>query len=93
MGVHDNHAQHIKTKERTGKNIEGKESEMITTINLLIVGVALFSYFAFTSPAPCPRKYRVTQEKGGVLVNPTDIHRYCELDYGGKFVLKDEYKE
>ena len=63
---------------------------MITTINLLIVIVALFSYFAFTSPVPCPRKYRVTQERGGVLANPTDIHRYCELDYGGKFVLKDE---
>ena len=63
---------------------------MITTINLIIVIVGLFSYFAFTSPEPCPRKYRVTQEKGGVLVNTTDIHRYCELDYGGKFVLKDE---
>ena len=63
---------------------------MITTINLLIVGVGLFSYFAFTHPEPCPRKYRVTQEQGGVLANPTDIHRYYELDYGGKFVLKDE---
>ena len=62
---------------------------MITTINLLIVGVGLFSYFAFTSPEPCPRKYRVTLEQGGVLVNPVDIHRYCELDYGGKFVLKE----
>ena len=29
------------------------------------------------------------QEQGGVLANPTDIHRYCELDYGGKFVLKE----
>ena len=63
---------------------------MITTINLLIVGVGIFSYFAFTSPEPCPRKYRVTQEHGGVLANPTDIYRYCELDYGGRFVLKDE---
>ena len=63
---------------------------MITTINLLIVGVGLFSYFAFTSPEPCPRKYRVTQEQGGVLVNSADIHRYCELDYGGRFVLKEE---
>ena len=62
---------------------------MITTINLLIVGVSLFSYFAFTSPEPCPRKYRVTQEQGGVLASPTDIHRYCELDYGGRFVLKE----
>ncbi len=62
---------------------------MITTINLLIVGVGLFSYFAFSSPEPCPRKYRVTQEQGGMLVNPVDIHRYCELDYGGRFVLKE----
>ena len=62
---------------------------MITTINLLIVVVGLFSYFAFTSPEPCPRKYRVIQEQGGVLVNLADIHRYCELDYGGRFVLKD----
>ncbi len=65
---------------------------MITTFNLIIVIVSLFSYFAFTAPEDCPRKYRVTQEKGGVLVNPTDIHRYCELDYGGKFVLKDKFK-
>ena len=66
---------------------------MITTFNLIIVIVSLFSYFAFTAPEDCPRKYRVTQEKGGILVNPSDIHRYCGLDYGGKFVLKDEYKE
>jgi hypothetical protein len=66
---------------------------MITTINLLIVGVGLFSYFAFTSPEPCPRKYRVLQENGGVLVNLGDIHRYCTLDYGLNFVLKDEFKE
>ena len=63
---------------------------MVTTFNLIIVIVSLFSYFAFTAPEDCPRKYRVTQEKGGVLVNSTDIHRYCELDYGGKFKLKKE---
>ena len=63
---------------------------MISTINLIIVIVGLFSYFAFTSPEPCPRKYRVTQEKGGDLAHASDIFRYCELDYGGKFVLKDE---
>ena len=65
---------------------------MITTFNLIIVIVSLFSYFAFTALEECPRKYRVTQEKGGVLVNSTDIHRYCELDYGGKFKLKIEYE-
>ena len=63
---------------------------MITTFNLIIVIVSLFSYFAFTAPEDCPRKYRVTQENGGVLVNSTDIHRYCELDYVGKFKLKKE---
>ena len=66
---------------------------MITTINLLIVGVGLFSYFAFTHPEPCPRKYRVLQEDGGALVNLGDIHKYCILDYGLNFVLRDEYKE
>ena len=55
---------------------------MITTINLMIFGAGLFSYFAFTHPEPCPRKYRVTQEEGGVLASPVDIHRYCELGYG-----------
>ena len=63
---------------------------MITTINLLIVIVALFSYFAFTSPEPCPRKYMVTKNHGGELAILADIHRHCELDYGGRFVLKDE---
>ena len=63
---------------------------MVTTFNLIIVIVSLFSYFAFTAPEDCPRKYRVTQEKGGVLVQPSDIFRYCELDYGAKWVLKDE---
>ena len=62
---------------------------MITTINLIIVIVALFSYFAFTSPEPCPRKYRVTQDRGGELAQASDIFRHCELDYGGKFVLKE----
>ena len=62
---------------------------MITTINLLIVGVALFSYFAFTSPEPCPRKYRVLQERGGILTNLGQIHNYCILDYGHKWVLKE----
>ena len=62
---------------------------MITTINLLIVGVSLFSYFAFTSPEPCPRKYMVTKEQGGELAILADIHRYCTLDYGGRFILKE----
>ena len=66
---------------------------IISTINLLIVGVATFSYFVFTRPEPCPRKYRVLQKDGGVLTNLGDVQKYCTLDYGLKFVLRDEYKE
>jgi len=60
---------------------------------MLIVQALVISWIVFTTPEPCPRKYRVTQKQGGMLVNPANIHRYCKLDYGGKFVLKDEYKE
>ena len=63
---------------------------MITTINLLIVIVALFSYFAFTTPEDCPRKYRVLQKNGGVLTNLGQIHKYCDLDYGHKWKLKNK---
>ena len=73
--------------------IKNEESMIISTINLLIVGVATFSYFVFTRPEPCPRKYRVLQKDGGVLTNLGDIQKYCTLDYGLKFVLRDEYKE
>jgi hypothetical protein len=66
---------------------------IIPTATLLIVNGLIFSWIAFTTPEPCPRKYRVTTENGGLLASPTDIHRYCELDYGGKFVLKDEYTD
>ena len=68
-------------------------SMIITTATMLIVQALVVSWIVFTTPESCPRKYRVTQEKGGMLVNSSDVHRYCELDYGGKFVLKDEYKE
>ena len=66
---------------------------MFTTINLLIVGVSLFSYFAFTTPEDCPRKYRVLQKNGGVLTNLGQIHNYCELDYGHKWKLKEKKNE
>jgi len=68
-------------------------SMIITTATIIIVQALVVSWIVFTTPEPCPRKYRVIQEQGGALASPTDIHRYCELDYGGKFVLKDEYKE
>ena len=66
---------------------------IITTATVIIVQALIVSWIVFTNPEPCPRKYRVTQESGGALASHTDIHRYCELDYGGKWVLKDEYKE
>ena len=65
---------------------------MITTINLLIVGVSLFSYFAFTAPEKCPRKYMVLQKQGGVLTNLGQIYEYCALDYGHRWVLKEGEK-
>ena len=63
---------------------------IITTATVIIVQALVVSWIVFTTPEPCPRKYRVTQENGGVLVNAADIHRYCKLDYGGRFVLKEE---
>ena len=64
---------------------------VITTTTLIIVQALIVGWIVFTRPDRCPRKYGVTQERGGVLENSADIHRYCELDYGGKFVLKEEY--
>ena len=51
---------------------------MITTINLLIVGVSLFSYFAFTAPEKCPIEYMTLKEDGGKLDNLGHIYKYCE---------------
>lgn len=66
---------------------------IIPTATILIVNALIFSWIAFTNPEPCPRKYRSTTENGGLLVNAADVHRYCELDYGGKFVLKEDIIE
>ena len=66
---------------------------IITTATVIIVQALVVSWIVFTHPEPCPRKYRVTQEHGGVLTNSADVHRYCELDYGGKFVLKEVDKQ
>ena len=60
---------------------------------MFILQALVIGGIIWTTPENCPRKYRVTQEKGGVLATLTDIHRYCELDYGGKWKLKDEYME
>ena len=66
---------------------------IIATTTLIIIQIVAVGCVLWFNPEPCPRKYRVTQEQGGMLANMTDIYRYCELDYGGKFILKDEYKE
>jgi len=57
---------------------------------MLIVQALILSWIFFTTPEDCPRKYRVTQNEGGILTQPSDIYRHCVLDYGGKWVLKDE---
>ena len=63
---------------------------IITTATIIIVQALVVSWIVFTSPEPCPRKYMVTKNAGGELAIPSDVHRYCTLDYGGRFVLKDE---
>ena len=63
---------------------------IITTSTIIIVQALVVSWIVFTSPEPCPRIYMVTKDQGGELAILADIHRYCELDYGGRFVLKDE---
>ena len=66
---------------------------IITTATIIIVQALVVSWIVFTKPEPCPRKYRVIQERGGVLAKLSDVHRYCDIDYGGKFVLKEEFKK
>ena len=63
---------------------------IITTATIIIVQALVVSWIVFTNPEPCPRKYRVTQEQGGVLTSLGQIHDYCVLDYGHKWKLKDE---
>ena len=63
---------------------------IITTATIIIVQALVVSWIVFTSPEDCPRKYRVLQEKGGVLTNLGQIHDYCTLDYGHKWKLKDK---
>ena len=51
---------------------------MITTINLAIVGVSLFSYFAFNAPDSCPKEYMTLKKDGGQLDSLGHIHKYCD---------------
>ena len=66
---------------------------IIATTTMIMIQVIIVGCVLWMNPEPCPRKYRVMQEEGGLLANMSDIHRYCELDYGGKFMLKEEYIE
>lgn len=61
---------------------------MITTFNLLIVGVSLFTYFGMTAPEPCPKKYMTTKKHGGQLDNAGDIHIHCTPDANWAWKLK-----
>ena len=58
---------------------------IITTTTLIIVQALIVSWFVFTRPEPCPREYRTTRTHL--------LFEKCELDYGGKFVLKEVDKQ
>tara|TARA_B100000287_G_C20548950_1_gene747675 strand:- start:808 stop:1032 length:225 start_codon:yes stop_codon:yes gene_type:complete len=60
----------------------------VTLVGLL--GVGAIVYTSITA-VPCPRKYQVGVEDGGVLQNRGDIVRYCKLDYDARWILKEEF--
>ena len=62
-------------------NLQRIYKMIITTATLIIVQALLVSWFVFTRPEPCPREYRTTRTHL--------LFEKCELDYGGKFVLKE----
>ena len=55
---------------------------IITTATLIIVQALIVSWLVFTRPEPCPREYRTTRTHL--------LFEKCELDYGGKWMLKNE---
>jgi len=65
---------------------------IIATTTLIIIQVIAVGCVIWTTPDPCPRKYKVLQEDGGELAKYSDIHRYCDLDYGGKWKIKDGFQ-
>ena len=91
MEVHGNHAQKIKTNERTGKNIEGKEDEMvfalITTSQLIVVNLLIVTVNAiWFNPDLCPKKWINTYGQ-------QELREVCELQYygynKGRWVVKE----
>jgi len=53
---------------------------IITTATLIIVQALIVSWFVFTRPEPCPREYTTTRTHL--------LFEKCELDYGGKWMVK-----
>jgi len=51
----------------------------VILVGLFGVGISIYSHI---SAVPCPKKYR---DMGGEII------RYCELDYGAKWRLKEEH--
>ncbi len=47
-------------------------------VSLIAVGAIIYTH---VTTVPCPQKYMGSGE----------IVRYCELDYGAKWILKDEF--
>ncbi len=66
---------------------------IVTTSVMFLVQTLIVGGIIWTTPEDCPRKYMVTKDNGGVLEIPADIMRYCELDYGAKWKLRNKYKE
>ena len=62
-------------------NLQRIYKMIITTTTLIIVQALIVSWLVFTRPEPCPREYRTTRTHL--------LFEKCELDYGGKFVLKE----
>ena len=58
---------------------------IITTATVIIVQALIVSWLVFTRPEPCPREYRTTRTHL--------LFEKFELDYGGKFVLKEVDKQ
>jgi len=62
-------------------NLQRIYKMIIPTTTLIIVQALIVSWYVFTRPEPCPREYRTTRTHL--------LFEKCELDYGGKFVLKE----
>ena len=63
-------------------NLQRIYKMIIPTTTIIIIQALIVSWYVFTRPEPCPREYRTTRTHL--------LFEKCELDYGGKFVLKDE---